>query len=405
VTREDTMRNLQNRRGTANRTLVLASGYAVGQGAVLLATPLLSRRFDAAEFGLLANLVSVSNIALNLGALRLDHAILVSDSDGDAHQLRDAALVLALLWGTAIAAFLFLSGQWIPSWKDVAWLIGSTVLLVTATQVIAMSLMRRGRFRSVAVLRASQGIVFVALALSSGLGLGLSFALSWILGALSFLPWAIARPRLAPILSAVSRYGRFPLLGTLGTLMDVVGFSVAVWSMSCAYGLAECGRITQAQRVVGAPMMLLSLSLGQVLQRRWADDALDGGTELASSFRRMFALLSALAIAWLLAIMLFGPQLTYLVLGAGWVEDRWMLIALSAAVCLRAVVSPLSGVLVVRREFGKAVVWQAAYLAIASTVFPLAASRVDVRSFVLLYSSVEIAMYSAYLVVIRRSVS
>ncbi len=400
-----TIRTLRDGRGPVNRALMLACGYAVSQGVVLLATPWLARRFDAAEFGLLANLLSVSNIALNLGSLRLDHAILVSESDDDARQLRDAALVLALLWGAATAGFMLLSGQWVAMWPDLAWLIGATVLLVTATQAVAMSLMRRGRIRSVAALRASQGTVFVVLALTSGMGLGWCFAFSWGLGALAFVPWAMMRPRLTPILSTVSRYGRFPLLGSLGTLMDVVGFSVAVWSMSSAYGLAECGRITQAQRLVGAPMMLLALSLGQVLQRRWADDALEIGHSLTSSFRRVFAILAALAIAWVVVILLLGPQLAQLVLGAGWVEDRWMLAALSAAVCVRAVVSPLSGVLIVRREFGKGIAWQAAYLAIAVVVLPAAATRIDIRSFVFLYSAMEGVMYCAYLVVIRRSVA
>ncbi len=403
VTLARTIRILRDGRGSTNRALMLAFGYAVSQGVVLLATPWLARRFDAAEFGLLANLLSVSNIALNLGSLRLDHAILVSDSDGDARHLRDGALVLALLWGLAIACFMLLSGQWIAMWRDLALLIGATVLLVTATQAIAMSLIRRGHIRSVAALRASQGVVFVALALFSGMGLGWCFACSWGLGALAFLPWAMARPRLAPMLSTVVRYGRFPLLGSIGTLMDVVGFSVAVWSMSSAYGLAECGRVTQAQRLVGAPMMLLALSLGQVLQRRWADDALEGGHQLASSFRRVFAVLAALAIAWMVAVLLTGPHLARLVLGAGWVEDRWMLTALSAAVCVRAVVSPLSGLLIVRREFGKGIAWQAAYLAIALAVLPWAASRLEIRSFVFLYSSVEIVMYCAYFAVIRRS--
>jgi O-antigen/teichoic acid export membrane protein len=396
--------SMRDQRGSANRVFLIGLGYAVSQGTVLLATPWLARRFDAVEFGLLANLLSVSNIAINLGALRLDHAILVSDSDGDAQHLRDAALLLALLWGTAIAGFLLLSGRWMAMGPDLPWLVGTTVLLVTATQAIAMVLMRRGRIRSVAVLRASQGVVFVALALTLDMGLGYCFALSWGLGALAFLPWAVARPRLAMVASTVVRYGRFPLLGSIGSLMDVVGFSVAVWAMSTSYGLAECGRVTQAQRLVGAPMMLLALSLGHVLQRRWADDVLHGGHQVAPNFRRVFVVLASLAIAWVFVILLIGPQLARLVFGPGWIEDRWLLTALSAAVSVRAVVSPLSGLLIVRREFGRSVAWQAAYLVIALAVLPAAASRIDLHSFVWLYSGLEIFMYSVYFFVIRRSV-
>ena len=69
-----------------------------------------------------------------------------------------------------------------------------------------------------------------------------------------------------------------------------------------------------------------------------------------------------------------------------------------------AVVSPLSGLLIVRREFGRSVAWQAAYLVIALAVLPAAASRIDLHSFVWLYSGLEIFMYSVYFFVIRRSV-
>ena len=397
------IRTFIDRRGTVNRALVLASGYAISQGVVLLAMPLLARRFGTADFGLLANLLTVSNIALNLGALRLDHAILVSDTEDDANRLRDAALTLALLWGIVIAAPMLLLSRWGSLWPEYVWLVSTTVLLVTSTQAVAMTLLRQGRIRSVAILRASQGVMFVALALTSGMGLGLSFAFSWILGAMSFLPWALVRPRLGPMISATMRYGRFPMLGSLGTLMDVVGFSVVVWTMSSSFGLADCGRITQAQRLVGAPMLLLALSLGPVLQRSWADDVSAGPVRLVSSFRRACNLLTITAIAWLLVVVLCGPQLTHILLGEGWVEDRWLLAALSAAACARSVVSPLSGILIVRREFKKCTAWQAAYFAIAVVVLPAAASWIDLRSFVFLYSAFEIVMYCTYLVIIRRS--
>lgn len=389
---------------SAHGTLVLGLGYAVSQGAVLAVTPWLARRHDASEFGLLANLLSVANIAINLGALRLDHAILVSESEGDAHHLRDAALLLALVWGAGVVAFMQIAGIWTGGWSSLAWQVGVTALLATATQTVATALLRRGRIRSVALLRASQGILFAVFALATRAGLGTCFMLSWGVGALAFLAWVNSPPKLAVLVPTVARYGRFPLLGSLGSLMDVVAFSVVVWAMSSAYGLAECGRVTQAQRLAGAPMMLLALPLGQILQRRWADDARCGGRQLASSFRRVFLVLCALAVVWVLGIMALGPHLIRVVLGPGWVEDRWVLVALSAAVSVRAVVSPLSGMLVVHRAFGRSVAWQASYLAVALAVLPAAGSHLDVRSFVFLYAGVEVTMYVAYALVIRRSV-
>jgi O-antigen/teichoic acid export membrane protein len=125
---------------------------------------------------------------------------------------------------------------------------------------------------------------------------------------------------------------------------------------------------------------------------------------LASSFTCVFTALVTLAAIWVLGITAFGPQLIRIVLGAGWVEDRWVLVALAAAVCVRAVVSPLSGLLVVRRAFGRSVAWQASYLAVALAVLPAACTRLDVHSFVFLYAGVEVTMYVVYALMIRRLV-
>jgi O-antigen/teichoic acid export membrane protein len=393
---------LKERCGSANHAFVLGGGYALGQGAILVSTPWISRQFNANDFGLLANLLTVSNIAMNLGALRLDQAILVSDSERDALHLRNAALCLAVAWGIVLTIIVWLAGTSISFHPDAAWLIGGTVLLATATQVACVEMVRRGRILGASAVRASQGVLFVALAMGSGLGLGVSFVLSWSAGAWALVRWTESRSHLASMLATVKRYSQFPLIGSLGTLVDVVGFSIVVWVISGMFGLAESGRVTQAQRVVGAPLMVLAIALGPVLQKRWAEGLLRGDTSVEASFRRVLWALASLAVVWVLLIALAGPWLGRLVLGAGWIEDRWMLIALAVAVCARGVVSPLSGLIVARRELGRGLTWQLAYFLVAVTVLPLAARLLDLRSFVLAYSAMEAGMYFVYLLMIRK---
>jgi len=387
----------------AGKAFVVGLGYAISQGVVLLATPWLARRHEAAEFGVVANLISVANIAVAVGALRLDQAMLVADSDDDAAGLRDCSLVLALVWGFMSIPVSALSGAWAQPWATSVLTAGLTIFLATATQTTAMALLRDGRVRTVGLLRASQGILYVILAFTTGYSLGFCFALSWSAGAMVFLLWRGEPPRLKPLVVLVSRYRPFWLIGSFGSILDVVGFSMLVWVMSSGYGLAECGRVTQVQRVVGAPAMLLALPLSQLLQWKWAQELRAGGDGLSSSFSQAFRLLVALAMLWIVTILLFGPAIVRGVLGAGWAGDRWEIAALSIAVCARGIVSPLSGLLVVKRAFSQAVGWQASYLATALVALPLASNQLDLRSFIFVFVALDVLMYSIYLFIICRS--
>lgn len=389
---------------SAGTAFVLALGYAISQGVVLIATPWLARLYEAAEFGVLANLISVANIAVAVGALRLDQAILVADSDDDAAGLRDCSLVLALVWGFMSIPVSALSGAWDQTWVTSALNFGLTIFLATATQTVAMALLRDGRIRTVGLLRASQGILFVVFALTTGYSLGFCFALSWSAGAIVFFSWPSRPPRLTPLVAVVSRYRQFPLLGSFGSILDVVGFSMFVWVMTSAYGLAECGRVTQVQRVVGAPAMLLALPLSHLLQRKWAQELLVGGGGLSSSFIEAFRWLLALAVVWITTVLAIGPAIVRGVLGAGWAEDRWEIAALSIAVCVRGVVSPLSGVLAVKRAFSRAVVWQAAYVVTALIALPVASNHLDLRSFIFTFVVIDVLMYTTYFAIIYRSI-
>jgi O-antigen/teichoic acid export membrane protein len=391
------------RSSAASKAFVVGLGYAISQGVVLLATPWLARLHEVAEFGVLANLTSVANIAVAVGALRLDQAMLVADSDDEAMGLRDCSLVLALVWGFLSIPVSAFSGAWAQPWATSVLTVGLTTFLATATQTVAMALLRDGRVRAVGLLRASQGILFVALAFTTGCSLSVCFALSWSAGAMVFLSWRGKPPRFKPLAALVSQYRQFSLLGSFGSILDVLGFSMLVWVLSSGYGLAECGRVTQVQRVVGAPVMLLALPLSQLLQRKWAQELGAGRDGLSSSFHQAFRWLVALAVLWIATILMFGPAIVRGVLGAGWAEDRWEIAALSIAVCARGIVSPLSGLLVVKRAFSHAVGWQAAYLATVLVALPLASNHLDLRNFIFTFVALDVLMYATYFAIISRS--
>ncbi|MDB5729858.1 MAG: hypothetical protein JWQ00_3063, partial [Noviherbaspirillum sp.] len=61
--------------GFLRNTLVNAAGIAGGQLIVLLAMPVLARKYSPAEFGVYASLVAVSSVTATAACMRFDVAL------------------------------------------------------------------------------------------------------------------------------------------------------------------------------------------------------------------------------------------------------------------------------------------------------------------------------------------
>ena len=119
-----------------------------------------------------------------------------------------------------------------------------------------------------ACLRIVQGGGFALLALCTPLGLLWSHALSFG-GGVAILLYAFqdtARGERS-WREAMRNYRVFAQQGLPGALLDVVGYSLCIWTVLAVYGASDSGELSQVQRIVGAPLMLASMSLAQVLLR------------------------------------------------------------------------------------------------------------------------------------------
>ena len=382
----------------------LGIGTAIGQGLILAGTPVLVRIYGPASFGVLALLITASNISVATGSARFDLA-LPSAEEGDVTALARlcvavaaaAAAVAAL--GAAAVARLGLGGEALGPIVEEPVLLGLCVFFAATFQAASSVLLRQGRITAMASLRAIQGLVFVALALWPAIGLlwaqALSFAPAWL-----FLPRALTAPARGVTVRAVAgRYRTFATLGLPGTLLDVVGYSLCIWIVTAAYGAAGSGELSQVQRIVGAPLMLLSISLGQILLRQSAEL----GDDLAGLKRlvlHLLALLGAGAVAALGVVALVGEPVLDWLLGSKWDVGTTFIVAVSAAVFVRACVSPVSAILATFRRFDLALRWQLLYFVSAATLFTLASRSLPLGKFVVFYAVHEAVLYLVYLRVI-----
>lgn len=390
----------------ARRAGVVALGTAGGQAAVLAATPLLARQFTPADFGALALLITVSNVAMAAACLRFDLA-LPSASDRQAGALLLICLLSALLVGAGVlltsAIYPALTGGPAQSPFSAPGLVGLCVLFVGWHQAALGWATRQQAFAQLGAVRLFQGLGFVMLTLLTPLGLLWSHAIAF-LSAVPTLVRALlgARPQQALRQTAVEQR-QFPLASLPGALLDVVGYSLCVWIVTRSYGAAEAGQYAQVQRLVGAPLMLVALSIGQVMLGHTAR-MVDDRPALGRLLRRVFLWLASLAVGVMLLVVLIGEPVLGWLLGPQWRVDTAFVAPIALAVAVRACVSPLTTVLITLRRFDLALRWQIGYFASAALVFSVAAQRLSIGDFVLVYALHECVFYSIYLLLVRAAV-
>ncbi|GEJ55436.1 lipopolysaccharide biosynthesis protein [Anaeromyxobacter diazotrophicus] len=383
----------------------VALGTGLGQGLVVLATPYLARRYAPADFGALALLLTVSNISLTVACLRYDIALPSSKSEDVRALLVLSTLVAGALGVVGVVLTLGLAAT--PALETPAgvllrhpWLLGACVAIVGCYQATSAWLLRRGAYGAFAAMRVSQGGGFSLLAALPGLGLLWAHVASFAAGLIGAVQVLRRRGAHEARWTEVSqRYREFPLLNLPGAVLDVVGYSICIWVVASHYGRGSAGEYSQVQRLIGAPLMLISISLGQILLKHTAELAHDPA-QLHALLARLLRVLVLLSGAALIILWFVGKPVLSLILGPKWNISREMVLLLGVAVFVRACVSPLSTALLTLRRFRLTLAWQAAYFCSAALIMPLVAARAEFRDYLRFYAVHEIAFYGAYLYLI-----
>lgn len=392
-------------RRTASNGAVVALGTAIGQGAVLAATPYLARVYTPSDFGALALLMTVTNIGVSLASLRFDLAI------PGAERQDSKSLFFLCLTSSALTAFVAVTALYtghsfgvldaVPFSTPL--LVGIAIFLAGFQQATTGLLLRQSEFRSLAVTRATQGVLFSALASFGRLGLLLAHVASFAVN----IPYAIRSVRKelkvgASLRATAAKYRDFLLHGFPGAALDVIGYSLTAWIIASSYGISEAGQYSQVQRLIGAPLLVVSMSIGQVLLSQFAKLQPDDPS-IGHLLRRLGMALGCIAVAILAGTWLVGEQLLGLVLGDQWRVELAFIFPICLAVVVRTCVSPLSAALISARKFKTALSWQVTYFVCAAIVLPLTASATSIEGFVWIYAIHEVTLYGLYALLILKT--
>jgi O-antigen/teichoic acid export membrane protein/glycosyltransferase involved in cell wall biosynthesis len=340
---------------------LLLGGVALGQAAILLVTPILTRLYRPEDFGLLAVYASLVSILLVVVCLRYEPAITLPEDRAVAVNL----LILCLLLVLVISGLCGL-GSWLfreqialwmnePGLRSYLWLLPLGLLGGGCYQALSFWALRQRWYEALAKTKVTQGIAQA----SSQVGLGLlpwgpvgllvgdvlgracgSLKLASLLWRREEVPLREVSP--AAMAAAAMRYWRFPLLSAGATLLNSLGLRLPLLLFSAFYGSEVTGDVALG-------LALFSLSgvgmVSQATAQVYIAEAsrLTGDTEgLSGLFWRTAQSLGILALFLGGVVGMFASWVFPLVFGPDWEDAGLFAQILSPFFALQLLTSPLN---------------------------------------------------------------
>ena len=352
--------------------LTLMSGTTIAQAIPVAVTPILTRIYSPAEFGLFAVYMALISIGAMIATGRLEMAVLIARKDSEALQLAVIsfvisgiisllALVAIAIWGQKMAA---LSGQ--PGLENWLYIVPFSIFLFSVYKVLLHWLNRKKQYGLMSQNRVIQSGSISALQVAVGLapkittGLAIADCLGRAAALLLILNRITATVKLPEFnrvrqYALIRRYRKFPFLGSPASLLNVLSLQMPYVIIPAIFTSAIAGMYFLVFRVLMLPIALIGEAMMEVFRSRAMEDLKEYGT-CRPLFIKTLLSLTVIGLPPALLLILFGQEIFAFVFGEDWREAGLYATILAPMALFRLACAPLGGVLFIREKL-KLVLW------------------------------------------------
>ena len=400
--------------------LTLMTGSSLAQAITLALSPILTRLYSPEDFGQLATYIAIVSVVSVVASLRYELAITQPEHDEDAM----AIVFLSIFITVSISSFLFLalyffgsgllSSLGAKSISAVVYLIPVSVLIVGFYQTLNYWNIRKGRYKQVALGKFSHNIGMgggqVLFSGMSGYGLIFGCIVGQFLYLLVFLKsfWVKDKHNVkmlngACIKNSARSLGTFPVYSSAGALANTTSLQMPIFVLNNFYPGSVVGMFSLTFRVLGSPAVLISTSVSQVLLQRVSKAQFSPSENLMSLVIKLLLLLIVAFIPFGVLIYLFGGNIFAFAFGSEWRAAGDYATIVIFAIWVRFSVSPLSSVMMIKKNVKKGVCWQFLYfLTLTTTLLFFSDEKIEIL--LLAFTVHEIVLYLLYLLIILTSI-
>ena len=350
----------------ARNVLTLMSGTTVAQAIPVIVTPVLTRLYSPAEFGLFAVYMALIALGAMIATGRLEMAVLIARKDADALRLALTGVAVSGVFSILALGAIIIGGQQLaalpgqPELENWLYIVPFSIFLFSVYKVLLHWLNRNKHYELMSRTRVIQSGSISALQLVVGLASKLTtgLAVADCLGRLVSLMMISGKVKatmklpgfsLARHYALIRRYRNFPFLGSPASLLNVLSLQLPYLVIPAIFTSAVAGMYFLVFRVLMMPIALLGESMMEVFRNRALEDLKQHGT-----CRPVFVqtLLSLVIIGFppALLLMIFGQEIFAFVFGEDWREAGRYAAILAPMALFRLVCAPLGGVLFIREK-------------------------------------------------------
>jgi O-antigen/teichoic acid export membrane protein len=319
--------------------LQLAGGTALGQGVIIVASPLLTRLYSPDDFGVLVVYVSLLSFLLGVATLRYQMAIPLIRQRAELASLLVLCVVVLLGMTTLVALIALVFGHRIIDWvnaprlQSFLWLVPLSFAGAGAFQMLSYWAIRNGEFgvlgRTRLMQSGGQAMSQLVLGVFSvgAFGLLIGDAIGRATGSLRLarmvgreLGGEFRQVDARSVWQVARRYQRFPLISSGSGLLASAGMQFPTLLIASLYGSLVVGWFGLCQRLLSMSFSLVASSIGLVFFSEAAALARDNPVRLMQFFWKTVLRATGLASVLIIGVVLVAPFLFGPLFGREWAE-------------------------------------------------------------------------------------
>ena len=393
----------------------LATATVVSQGLRIAILPALSRLYAPAEFGIFQIFMSILGAAGLISTAGYDKAVVLASSERRAMSVMLVGCLTAVAVATAAWIAMALSGASVAvalNSPNLAFflfaLLPIGILAIGLGENARYYATRQRRFGMIAKALIAQAIVTATI--QAGLGFfpaigagglivgrvagivllgGLLWSVSWrpVFAGLREIRWPSLR-------DSALRYRKFPMVVTPTTVFSQSVYIGPIFLVAMYFSPEDVGFFGVVMLLLSAPMQFVGSAVEQVFYRNATEERLTTGA-CPTSVKQAFVLLTVIAGAFGLLLILLAKPAIAVILGQNWAAVGDILLWMTPMIVLNLVGMPLQPSFVVMGYQSLQFAHQAVRsLASVGALWFAAAYTGDLRATVMAYAIMEVAMHS-----------
>lgn len=367
----------------------LTIGVGIGQLALLAVYPIVSRLYSPMDFGILGLALSFLSVAVLVGTLRYEQAILSIPEEETQRLFTGITRRVPFLCAIAIILLVFICWMEVGGFGRLSrtHIIVLYVLLAVAafSELSRYLLVRQKEFAVVAsaTVRGALSKAFLLLAFgAAGAGwVGLLAAelggrLAFIHRGRRMIPWSQCFRKSRSTRSLLWRYREYPFIILPSSIIDNGADAAQLPIIAALHGLEFAGLYALVQRCAAIPSGLIARNVADVFQTRAVEIVSTETGSVSRLFNRTILALAGATVIPAAVVFLHGEGIFVLIFGETWREAGIIAALLSPAVFVQIVVSPVSRIVFVTNRLKVKLIFDLTQLGLIA-LLPIVSSALD----------------------------